>query len=258
MRKALALSLVLVCLLGLTVGAQEAATCSVQAFFVSPDVDSVIEQELIALINQATSTLDVALYSFTDDQLGAAVIRAHQRGVTVRVILEERNVNSTGNEAEKLYKENIPLKVDSASGLFHHKFAVIDNEIVITGSYNWSDSADDDNFENAVVIKCPEIAAAFTQEFERLWAFWSMPYEPPAPETGEWCPGCTCLEKLNRATRAQYEEVYGIGPVLSERIVEYRDRIGGFTSPYQLDAVYGIGPARMEAILRYFCPELYQ
>jgi len=147
MRKALALSLVLVCLLGLTVGAQEVATCSVQALFVSPDVDGVIEQELIALINQATSTLDIALYSFTDDQPGAAVIRAHQRGVAVRVILEERNVNSTGNEAEKLDRENISLRVDSASGLFHHKFAVIDNEIVITGSYNWSDSADDDNFE---------------------------------------------------------------------------------------------------------------
>ena len=252
------LGLLVTLLLGLTAGAQEAATCSVQAFFVSPDVDGVIEQELISLIDRATSTLDVGLYSFTDDQLGAAVIRAHRWGVAVRVILEARNANSTGTEAEKLYEEHIPLKVDSASGLFHHKFAVIDREIVITGSYNWSDSADDDNFENVVVIECPEIAAAFTQEFERLWAFWSMPYKSPAPGTGEWCPGCTCLEKLNRATRAQYEEVYGIGSVLSERIVEYRDRIGGFTSPYQLDAVYGIGPARMEAILRYFCPELYQ
>jgi len=225
MHRVFAFSLVVVCLLGLTIGAQQTASCSVQALFVSPDVDGVIEQELITLINQATSTLDVALYSFTDDQLGAAVIRAHQWGVAVRVILEERNVSSTGSEAEKLYNEGIPLKVDSASGLFHHKFAVIDSEIVITGSYNWSHSADDDNFENAVVIKCPEIAAAFTQEFERLWAFWSMPYEPPAPETGEWCPGCTCLEKLNRATRAQYEEVYGIGPVLSERIVEYRGHL---------------------------------
>jgi len=258
MRKALVLSLVLVCFLELTVGAQKAATCSVQAFFVSPDIDGVIEQELISLIDRATSTLDVALYSFTDDQLGAAVIRAHQRGVAVRVFLEERNVSSTGSEAEKLYNEGVHLKVDTASGLFHHKFAVIDRETVITGSYNWSDSADDDNFENAVVIKCPEIAAAFTQEFERLWAFWSMPYEPPAPETGEWCPGCTCLEKLNRATQAQYQEVPGIGPVLSKRIIEYRERIGRFSSPYQLANVPGIGPKRMEAILRYFCPELYQ
>jgi DNA uptake protein ComE-like DNA-binding protein len=53
-------------------------------------------------------------------------------------------------------------------------------------------------------------------------------------------------------------EVHGIGPVLSKRIIDYRDRIGGFAFPYQLDAVNGIGPERMEAILRYFCPELYE
>lgn len=263
MRKALALSLVVVCLLGLTIGVQGAAPptvqmCSVQALFVSPNVDGVIERELITLIDRATSTLDIAVFAFTDDQLGAAVIRAYRRGVTVRVILEGRNANHTGSEAEKLCGEGIPLKVDTASGYFHHKFAVIDGRVVITGSYNWSHSADDDNFENVVVIECPEIAAAFTQEFERLWAFWSKPYEPPALGTGEWCPGCTCLEKLNRATQAQYEEVDGIGPTLAKRIVEYRDTIGGFTSLSQLRDVYGIGPARMEAILRYFCPELYQ
>ena len=117
MPRAFTLGLLVTLLLGLTAGAQEAATCSVQAFFVSPDVDGVIEQELITRINRATSTLDVALYSFTDDQLGAAVIRAHQRGVAVRVILEERNVSSTGSEAEKLYNEGIPLIVDTASGV---------------------------------------------------------------------------------------------------------------------------------------------
>jgi len=258
MRSAFAVSLVVVCLLGLTLGAQEVATCAVQALFVSPDVDGVIEQELIALINQATSTIDMALFTFTDDQLGAAVIRAHQRGVTVRVVLDGQNANSTGSEVEKLHTAGIPVRVDSASGRFHHKFVVIDGEIVITGSYNWSNAADDANFENVVVIHCPEIAAAFTQEFERLWAFWGMAFVPPGPEPNGWCPGCTCVEKLNRATQAQYEGVYGIGPTLAARIVEYRDRIGGFAYLSQLDDVPGIGQARMEAILRYFCPELYQ
>jgi hypothetical protein len=162
-----------------------------------------------------------------------------------------------GSEAKKLYKADIPIKIDTASGYFHHKFAVVDGEIVITGSYNWSAHADEDNFENVVVIRCPEIASAFTQEFENLWSDWTVPYKPPEG-VGGWCPGCTCLEKLNRATQAQYEEVDGIGPVLSKSIVEYRDRIGGFASPYQLDDVNGIGPKRMEAILRYFCPELYE
>ena len=246
--------------LGLVVGAQEQtpSLCSVRAFFVSPDVDGTIESVLIRFLGGAERSVLISMYSFTDDDLGTAVIRAHQRGVDIRIILEGQNANSTGSEAEKLYRENILIRVDTASGYFHHKFAVIDGETVITGSYNWSNAADDRNFENIVVIQCPEIASVFAREFARLWAFWSRPFEPPSPDGGEWCPGCTCVEKLNRATRAQYEEVHGIGPVLAQRIIEYRDRIGGFTFPYQLKAVPGIGPARMEAILRYFCPELYQ
>lgn len=193
MRKAVALSLAVVCLLGLTIGAQEATpstvqTCSVQAFFVSPDVDGVIEQELITLINQATSTLDIALYSFTDDQLGAAVIEAHQRGVKVRVFLDDGQEEARGGEYAKLVAAGVSVAVEHVKGLMHHKFAVIDGRIVVTGSYNWSNAADDDNFENAVVIECPEIAAAFLEEFERLWdmfsspeALPSAPSAPPAP-----------------------------------------------------------------------------
>jgi len=180
MHKALALSLVLVCLLGLTVGAQEATTstvqtCSVQAFFVSPDVDGVIEQELIALINQATSTLDIALYSFTDDQLGAAVIEAHQRGVKVRVFLDDGQEEARGGEYAKLVAAGVSVAVEHVKGLMHHKFAVIDRRIVVTGSYNWSNAADENNFENVVVIECPEIAAAFLEEFNRLWDMFSAP-----------------------------------------------------------------------------------
>jgi phosphatidylserine/phosphatidylglycerophosphate/cardiolipin synthase-like enzyme len=216
----------------------------------------VIEAGLTQILDEAESSVFIAIFSFTDDDLGAAVVRAYQRDVEVRVILEGRNADSMGSEAKKLYKADIPIKIDTASGSFHHKFAVVDGEIVITGSYNWSARADEDNFENVVVIKCSEIASAYTSEFEKLWCE-TVSYVPP-DGGADWCPGCTCLEKLNRATQAQYMEVHGIGPVLSKSIVEYRDRIGGFASPYQLDAVNGIGPERMEAILRYFCPELYE
>lgn len=65
------------------------------------------------------------------------------------------------------------MAVENTSGLMHHKFIVIDGEITVTGSYNWTVSADDDNFENIVIIFCREIAIAYTQEFERLWKrFW--------------------------------------------------------------------------------------
>lgn len=258
MRKILAVGLV-VLVSGLVLVAQEAVTCSVQALFVTPTVDGVIEQALVSLIAQAQHTIDVAMYSFTDDQLGAALIAAHERGVQVRVIIEGGNVHSLGSEVGTLLNAGIPVKKDTASGKFHHKFAIIDGTWVVTGSYNWSESANDDNYENVVILQCPELAAVFTQHFETyLWPFAELIESDGGGIGVGWCPGCSCVEKLNRATVSQYMEVPGIGETLARRIVEYREQIGGFTNPYQLDDVRGIGEVRMNAILQYFCPELFQ
>jgi len=64
-----------------------AQSCSVRSYFVTPEVDGVIETAIINAIGQAQKTLDIALFSFTDDQLGSAVVQAHRRGVSVRVLL---------------------------------------------------------------------------------------------------------------------------------------------------------------------------
>lgn len=175
MRKVVTLGLLVALLLGLTAIAQEAApcsvqTCSVQVFFVSPNGDGVIERELIALIGQATSTLDIAMCWFTDDNLGDAVVAACERNVKVRVLLDGTQEKATGGEYEKLVRAGIEVLVEHLSKpKMHHKFAVIDRKIVVTGSYNWSSAADTDNLENIVVLECPEIAAAFITEFDRIW-----------------------------------------------------------------------------------------
>ena len=73
-----------------------------------------------------------------------------------------------------LQTANIPLIDDtedgsSGSGLMHHKFAVIDNKTVITGSFNWSPSAAHTNDETLLVINSPQLAQHFTREMDRLW-----------------------------------------------------------------------------------------
>jgi phosphatidylserine/phosphatidylglycerophosphate/cardiolipin synthase-like enzyme len=84
MMRKLVLIIVFVLIAGGGVAAQ---TCSVQSYFVSPDVDGVIETAIIQAIDGARKSIDIGLFSFTDDQLGDAVVRAARRGVTVRVIL---------------------------------------------------------------------------------------------------------------------------------------------------------------------------
>jgi len=156
-------------------GGVVAQTCSVQSYFVSPDVDGVIETAIIQAIDGARKSLDIALFSFTDDQLGDAVVRATRRGVSVRVILGAGQDKVFGGEYEKLVSANIPVAIANTPGFFHHKFATVDGNLLITGSYDWSDSADKENYENAVFIYCPVLTAGqtppgqYTSEFNRLW-----------------------------------------------------------------------------------------
>ena len=172
MMRKLVLIIVFVLIAGGGVAAQ---TCSVQSYFVSPDVDGVIETAIIQAIDGARKSIDIGLFSFTDDQLGDAVVRAARRGVTVRVILGVNQDKMLGGEYEKLVSAGIPVVVVGPPGLFHHKFALIDGTLVITGSYDWSDTADKDNYENVVFIYCSVLTAnrtvpeQYAMEFNRLW-----------------------------------------------------------------------------------------
>jgi len=154
--------------------------CEVEAFFTAPGRNRVIEARIVEALNLAHGSLLVAMYSFTDDQLGDAVVAAWTRGVKVWVILDTGQVNAIGGEYAKLVTAGIPVAVESVSGLMHNKFAVFDSTRVVTGSYNWSDAADTANFENTVFIDCPEIAAAYSAEFWRISASLGTGWTPTA------------------------------------------------------------------------------
>jgi len=201
--------LIFVALAVLLIGGMGASqTCSVRCYFVSPDVDGVIEKAILDAVNGAKRSLDIAVFSFTDDHLGNAGVRAHRRGVSVRVILGQGQDTVLGGEHEKLVSAGIPTVVECTPGFFHHRFAVIDGNLVITGSYDWSDSADKDFFENVVFIHCPVLTAGptvpeqYAKEFNRLW------------------------ERLGRAEGAISREVdsyVGVNPVIIEEV----DRVSG-------------------------------
>ncbi len=152
-----------------------AQMCSVRCYFVSPEVDGVIETAIIEAINKARKSVDIAMFSFTDDQLGDAVVRAHRRGVAVRVILGAGQDSVGGGERSKLLSAGIPVGVARTSGIFHHKFAVIDGSLVITGSYDWTDGADKESHENVVFISCPgqttsnTVVGQYVRQFNGLW-----------------------------------------------------------------------------------------
>jgi phosphatidylserine/phosphatidylglycerophosphate/cardiolipin synthase-like enzyme len=125
---------------------------------------------LTGLIRGAKDRIYVAIYSFTSDRLAEALIEARRRGVDVRVVMERREANVTGSEYPRLLGAGVDVRLDANPGLMHHKFMVIDGEIVVTGSYNWSAAAEERNDENLVVIRDRGVAGAYEREFERIWS----------------------------------------------------------------------------------------
>ncbi|WP_457568718.1 phospholipase D family nuclease [Desulfurobacterium sp.] len=127
---------------------------------------------LIKEIGKARNTIDAAIYSFTSKKIARAFIKAHKRGVKVRIIIDQGTAKSRRCVAPLLEKAGVPVrfKRGSGGGLMHNKFAVIDGKTVITGSFNWTVSAEKRNDENLVVIKGDKnLASSYGRIFTRLW-----------------------------------------------------------------------------------------
>lgn len=125
---------------------------------------------LIDLISRANKSIYIMMYGFTLDKLADALINAAGRGVEVKVLIESESTSWKGSEHEKLIAHGISLKLDPNPNLMHHKVMIIDGRIVVTGSYNWTWSAEKENDENMVVIDDPAIASVYEKEFWRLWS----------------------------------------------------------------------------------------
>ncbi len=146
---------------------------SVQVLF-APE-DQVISR-LAPLIESAQKSIRFMTFSFTHDDLGQAVLARAQAGVDVRGIFETRGSETKESEMRALYCANTPVRQDTNPTAFHHKVFVVDDALVITGSFNFSANADTSNDENVIIITEAGLAAAYLKEFEQRWA---ESVEPP-------------------------------------------------------------------------------
>ncbi|KAI9005598.1 Phosphatidylserine/phosphatidylglycerophosphate/cardiolipin synthase [Hyaloraphidium curvatum] len=125
---------------------------------------------LVQLIDSAKLTIDAAVYAFSSNDLLYALDRARQRGVKLRMISEGDTVDNKGSDVNTVKSWGVEVKIrHAAPKLMHHKFAVVDNAYVSTGSFNWTAAARADNNENIVILNDPNIIKAFNAEFQKLW-----------------------------------------------------------------------------------------
>jgi len=121
-------------------------------------------------IARANESVHIMIYGFTLDYLSKALIDAVKRGVEVEVIIEKESAYWRGSEYERLLQAGVDVKLDGNPYTMHHKVAIIDGKIVITGSYNWTWSAERRNDENVLILMSKSLAKNYEKEFQRVWS----------------------------------------------------------------------------------------
>jgi cardiolipin hydrolase len=125
--------------------------------------------QVLSLLENCQQELNLAMFALTDDRLANAVFRCKERGVKVRVIVDDVQAAAPGADAKRLAKAGLPVRHDASASHMHHKFATIDGKVVVTGSFNWTVRASVENREHLVMIHDAEVAETFNSEFEKLW-----------------------------------------------------------------------------------------
>ena len=128
------------------------------------------EQRVVNMFRTCKKTLDIAIFTFTRDSIAQAILEAHQRGVKVRCIGDDGNSKVKGSDVRLLASVGIPCKTDNNLRFhMHNKMAIIDNSVVITGSFNWTSQAVNKNQDNILFIEDKKIAGQYTDYYNKIW-----------------------------------------------------------------------------------------
>ena len=138
----------------------------VEVYF-SPDDG--VEAQLVRVIESARQSIEVMAFSLTSNALGYALVEAAELGVEVKVVIEGDQAANAGSEVGRLISADVDLRLDSNPDSMHHKVIIVDEAVVVTGSYNFSRSAEELNDENIVILYSKEAAAEYLVEFKRIF-----------------------------------------------------------------------------------------
>ena len=139
---------------------------TVETYF-SPDEDCV--GRIRGFLDSAKSTADVCVFTITDNRISERLLAAHRRGVRVRIISDNEKAYDRGSDVDLLSRKGVPLRVDSSPYHMHHKFAIVDESKLLTGSYNWTRTAAAENQENFIITEDPRLVDPFAKLFAKLW-----------------------------------------------------------------------------------------
>jgi len=134
---------------------------------ISPQGTGGVDGPLVEAIDAARLSIDVAAYSITLNSVRNALLNAHDRGVTVRIVMESTNMDSS--DVQRLLEAGIPIRGDDRQGLMHDKFMVIDRSEVWLGSMNFTDSGTYEDNNNMIRVLSTKVAENYSVEFNEMF-----------------------------------------------------------------------------------------
>ncbi|RMH44667.1 MAG: endonuclease [Deltaproteobacteria bacterium] len=137
-------------------------------------------RRIVRLLASCRGSADICVFTITDDWLARAILDAHARGVAVRIITDDEKVGDPGSDVYRIARAGVPVRCDDSEAHMHHKFALFDRRIVLTGSYNWTRSAAKHNRENFLITDDSQLVEPYVRAFDALWQDMSPITVPPA------------------------------------------------------------------------------
>jgi len=122
---------------------------------------------IVRELDAAKESVLVQAYSFTSAPIADALVKAHRRGVSVKVLLDKSQRTEKYSSYTFLSHAGIPVWIDSSHAIAHNKVMVIDAQTVITGSFNFTKAAESRNAENLLIIRSAELAREYTDNWQK-------------------------------------------------------------------------------------------
>ena len=122
-------------------------------------------QAIVRELKAARQSILIQAYSFTSAPIAAALVEAARRGVLIEVVLDKSNKTGKYSAADFVAHAGIPTWLDEKHAIAHNKVMILDEATVITGSFNFTKAAEESNAENVLILRSPELASLYTQQF---------------------------------------------------------------------------------------------
>lgn len=127
------------------------------------------EDNIVELTQNSHESINIAIYAFTNHKIYEALKEAKDKGISIKIVTDKTQSKGKSSLVPALINDGFDIRIKKKYRIEHNKFGIFDNKTIITGSYNWTESATRNNSENCLVEKRITVVKKYGKRFNELW-----------------------------------------------------------------------------------------